>query len=71
MDITEGKANYGRTLSQQEMAGILGTVREVVARSIRVLKESGIIGEKQNRIVIMDIKSLRTVAEGGLFQMTN
>lgn len=66
LDIAEGKEGYDKALSQQDMAGILGTVREVVSRSLKDLKERGIIGIKQNRIVILDVNALHLIAEGGI-----
>jgi CRP/FNR family cyclic AMP-dependent transcriptional regulator len=54
-------------MSQQEMAGMLGTVREVVSRSLRELKERGIIGIRENRIVVLDVTALRALAEGGIY----
>jgi CRP-like cAMP-binding protein len=67
LDIAQGKEGDGKAISQQDMAGILGTVREVVSRSLKELKERGIIGVRQNRIVILDVNALRALAEGGIY----
>ena len=46
-------------LTQQEMAAIAGTAREVVGRSLKALEEKGIIRLERNRIVIKDKEALR------------
>jgi len=53
-------------LTQQEMAAMAGTAREVVARSLKSLEEQGYIRLERHRIVITDKKSLEEiVAESG------
>lgn len=53
-------------LTQQEMAAMAGTAREVVARSLKILEEQGHIRLERHRIVITDKKSLEEiVAESG------
>ena len=53
-------------LTQQEMAAMAGTAREVVARSLKVLEEQGHIRLERHRIIIADKKSLEEiVAESG------
>lgn len=47
-----------RRLTQQEMASIIGTAREVVGRSLRNLEEQGMIRMEGHRIVIVDKKRL-------------
>ncbi len=46
-------------LTQQEMAAIAGTVREVVARSLKALQEEGVIRLERHRVVITDKKTLK------------
>ena len=46
-------------LTQQEMAAIAGTVREVVARSLKTLQEEGVIRLERHRVVITDKKALK------------
>ncbi|MCX6003819.1 MAG: Crp/Fnr family transcriptional regulator [Chloroflexi bacterium] len=48
-------------LTQQEMAAMAGTAREVVARSLKVLEEQGHIRLEHHRIVITDKKSLQEI----------
>jgi CRP-like cAMP-binding protein len=50
-------------LSQQEMAGIAGTAREVVGRSLKTLEEQGAIRLDRHRIVITDKEALREIME--------
>jgi CRP/FNR family transcriptional regulator len=53
-------------LTQQEMAAMAGTAREVVARSLKALEEQGYIRIERHRIVITDKKSLEEiVADSG------
>ena len=51
--------------SQAEVAEELGTVREVVVRALRALRESGVIRAAGNgRYVVDDVEALRTIALG-------
>lgn len=49
-------------LTQQEMAAIAGTAREVVARSLKTLEGDGIIRLEHHRIVITDKEALQEMA---------
>ena len=49
-------------LTQQEMAAMAGTVREVVGRSLKVMEDSGMIKLNRNRIVINNKEALRELA---------
>ncbi len=49
-------------LTQQEMAAMAGTVREVVARSIRNLESRGTLRLDRHRIVITDRSALSEIA---------
>ena len=46
-------------LTQQEMAAMAGTAREVVGRSLKALEERGLIRLDHHRIVITDKKALK------------
>ncbi|MBN1643462.1 MAG: Crp/Fnr family transcriptional regulator [Dehalococcoidales bacterium] len=48
-------------LTQQEMAAMAGTAREVVARSLKALEEQGYIRLENHRIVISDKESLQKI----------
>ena len=51
-------ASTGQKLTQQEMAAMAGTAREVVARSLKALEERGVIRMERHRIVITNRKTL-------------
>jgi CRP/FNR family cyclic AMP-dependent transcriptional regulator len=51
----------GQRLTQQEMAAMAGTAREVVARSLKALEERGLIGMERHRIKIKDKKALQDI----------
>jgi CRP/FNR family transcriptional regulator len=58
-----GEIGRGPRLTQQEMAAMAGTAREVVGRSLKELEEAGAIKLDHHRIVIMDKESLQNIAE--------
>ena len=48
-------ATHGeRALTQQEMAAQLGTVREMIGRSLKQLETRGLIKTERGRIVVLD-----------------
>lgn len=49
-------------LTQQDMAAMVGTAREVVSRSLRALEDNGVIAIARNRIVIKDKDALGNIA---------
>ncbi len=50
-------------LTQQEMAAIAGTAREMVGRSLKSLEDEGVIRLERQRVVITDKEALREIAE--------
>ena len=52
-------ASPGPRLTQQEMAAMAGTAREVVARSLRNLEDGGLIKLDRHRIVITNKEALK------------
>lgn len=50
-------------LTQQEMAAMAGTAREVVGRSLKALEEEGVIRMEHHRIVITDREALKGMVE--------
>ncbi len=48
-------------LTQQEMAAVAGTAREVVGRSLKTLEEEGAIKLDRHRIIISDKKALENM----------
>ncbi len=53
----------GQRLTQQEMAAMTGTVREVVGRSLKVLEQEGAIKLDHHRIIIANREALMKMAE--------
>lgn len=51
-----------RRLTQEEMAGIAGTSREVVARALKSLASTGAIHIERHRIVIKNTRALEDIA---------
>jgi len=49
-------------LTQQEMAAMIGTAREMVGRSLKTLEEEGTIRMERHRIIITDKEALREMA---------
>ena len=49
-------------LTQQDMAAIAGTAREMVGRSLKTLEDEGTIRLNRNRIIITDKEALREMA---------
>ena len=56
-------AGPGPRLTQQEMAAMAGTAREVVGRSLKALEEGGAIRLDHHRIVITDRGALKEMVE--------
>ena len=50
-------------LTQQEMAAMAGTVREVVGRSLKALEDEGVIRLERHRIVITDQEALKGMVD--------
>lgn len=57
----EGTGSVQR-LTQQEMAALAGTAREVVARSLKALESKGTLRTDRHRIVITDREALKDIA---------
>jgi len=58
-----GEMGRGPRLTQQEMAAMAGTAREVVGRSLKALEEEGAIKFDRHRIIITDKKALQEIME--------
>lgn len=63
LDQAGENAHVPRLLTQEEMAARLGTVREVVGRSLRSMAADGILEFDRHRIVILDVARLTEEAE--------
>jgi CRP-like cAMP-binding protein len=57
------KTGNGPRLTQQEMAAMAGTAREVVGRSLKELEEEGVIKLDHHRIIITDKGALQKIME--------
>ncbi len=62
LEHTGNEASPEPRLTQQEMAAIAGTAREVVARSLKALEEEGTIRLERHRIVISNEEALKEMA---------
>jgi len=49
-------------LTQQEMAAMAGTAREMIGRSLKALEEGGTVRLERHRIVIRDKEALKEIA---------
>ena len=58
-----GEMGSGPRLTQQEMAAMAGTAREVVGRSLKELEEEGVIKLDHHRIIITDKGALQKIME--------
>jgi len=58
-----GEMGLGPRLTQQEMAAMAGTAREVVGRSLNALEEEGAIKVDRHRIIITDKEALQKIME--------
>jgi CRP/FNR family transcriptional regulator len=62
LEYAEDGIGLGKRLTQQDMAAIVGSAREVVSRSLRALESDGVIRMDRHRIVITDREALKDVA---------
>ena len=61
LEHTEDETNHKSRLTQQEMAAMAGTAREVVGRSLKALEEEGAIRFERHRLIITDKETLREI----------
>jgi len=50
-----------RTITQQDLAALVGSVREVVSRTLRVMEEDGIVEIRRREILVRNISALRAL----------
>jgi CRP-like cAMP-binding protein len=62
LEYAGGGSGSVRRLTQQEMAAMAGTAREVVARSLKALESQGALRMERHRIVITDREALKDIA---------
>lgn len=61
LDSAGDAGSPGPRLTQQEMAAMAGTAREVVGRSLKTLEEGGIIKLDRHRIIISNREKLQNI----------
>jgi CRP-like cAMP-binding protein len=62
LEYADHPSGEGPRLTQQEMAAIIGTAREMVGRSLKNLETEGAIRMERNRIIIADRQTLKDLA---------
>jgi CRP/FNR family transcriptional regulator len=62
LEYADHRAGEGPRLTQQEMAAMIGTAREMVGRSLKNLEGAGTIRMERNRIIIADQQALKNLA---------
>jgi CRP-like cAMP-binding protein len=62
LEYTGGTGGENPRLTQQEIAAIIGTAREMVGRSLKNLEGEGAIKMERNRIVITNKETLKEIA---------
>ena len=63
LESADDETGSGPRLTQQEMAAMAGTAREVVGRSLKALEEKGVIEFDRHRLVIIDKEALQKIME--------
>lgn len=63
LDNIGGEMGRGPRLTQQEMAAMAGTAREVVGRSLKTLETEGAIKMDRHRIIITNKEALQRIVE--------
>jgi len=61
----DGVFNGSLVLTRGDMASMIGTVREVLGKSLKVLEDNGIVEFKCHQIIIKDIDTLKMIANTG------
>ncbi len=65
LENAEGMNGQQPKLTQQQMAAMAGTAREMIGRSLKLLEDEGKVRLEHNRIVIRDKEALREIAGVG------
>ena len=60
--------NYVAAASYEDIAGAIGTVREVVARTLAALRDDGLIRRTEEGIALIDLDGLREAAQADEFR---
>jgi CRP/FNR family transcriptional regulator len=59
---TSSPQRIERILSQQDLAALVGTAREVIYRTLKKFEQEGILQVTPTHIIILDIDQLQTIA---------
>jgi CRP-like cAMP-binding protein len=65
---TQAGDGYVAAASYEDIAGAIGTVREVVARTLAALRDEGLTRRTENGIALTDLDALRNAARSDEFQ---
>jgi CRP-like cAMP-binding protein len=65
LEYAEDGADSRPRLTQQEMAAMAGTAREMIGRSLKALEDDGAIKLDRHRIIIVNKETLKEMAGGG------
>jgi CRP-like cAMP-binding protein len=63
--LTEEPANLSARFTQEEIAAMVGSVREVVQRALKTLEHAGAIEMARRRVRIVDVHELEAWSEAG------
>jgi CRP-like cAMP-binding protein len=63
LEHVHGESGRGPRLTQQEMAAMAGTAREVVGRALKALEEEGAIKLDHHRIIVTNKEALKEIME--------
>ncbi len=66
LENAEDRNGQQHKLTQQQMAAMAGTAREMIGRSLKLLEDEGKVRLEHNRIVIRDKEALREIAGVGM-----
>ena len=61
-ELAEGRTTFRLEETNEAIAGHLGTVREVVSRTLRNLKDSGVLDLQGRRVTVWDSEELLQIA---------
>jgi CRP/FNR family transcriptional regulator len=57
--VADGSIVVPREITQQDLASVVGSVREVVSRTLKTMEEDGILTVHRHEIVVHDLDALR------------
>jgi len=61
--LVEGEGGACARLTQQQIAAMTGSVREVIQRALKALERDGVIRMERARVVVLDPKALERWSE--------